>query len=422
MSRTETPSDFAPSLVKRFLETARASVDLLVERLMRDEKPPRGAVTLFTVERGRRRNLVFNRDRLFLRTSTEYSNVQLTLEDLQGIVEARLLEVTGNYLSEHGSARLDRSDYEDMAESLRRPPRGRVVPFLLNTDDVEPDRYSVNPLRASVRETGQSAFPAAKVTMRGLKLDHAFVAKYRGALLSEQEAEEIEELLKAEAQMRYVDFVDSFKYEQLSRLSESLGLHLSIPALRMPLETLGAERSEGPLHSLIRESHRDYGTIAQLYALMGRNIRKRKTLLLTVPHSKEGYGSKRAAQGQMVMNDRGLERLEAKYRTVSLYPNEVDRNDVSIAEADGSIAVDARSMLEYNFAETPSSPQFALYSLLSPEDAAIWHGVGKYAGTEVVRSYVSIHQSAGKVLASLPGWRLLPRLCFNLAPGKMWVH
>lgn len=409
-------------MVKSFLETARPSVDLLLERLSSSEKATGGKVTLFTIERQRRRDLSFTRDHFFLRTSTEYANIQLTLEDLQGVIEARLLEASVNYLHEHGPGRLERLDYEAMAEGLRRPPRGRVIPFLLNTDDVEPDRYSVNPLRASLRETGQSAFPAANVRMDGLKLDPAFLAKYRGALLSDREAQEIEEQLRTGRQRRYVDLVDAFKYEGLSRLSESLGISLLIPALRMPLEALRMEESEGALHRLIRDSHRDYATIAQLYALMGRNIRKRKTLLLTVPHSREGFGSKKAAEGHMVLSERGLEQVRVRYRTARLYPNEIDQSDVSIAEADGNITLEARSIQEYSFAATPSSPQFALYSLLSPEDGAIWHGVGRYAGTEVVRSYASIHESAGKVLAGLEGrWPPVP-LCLNLTPARMWVH
>jgi len=422
VSRTQTPPNFVPSLVKSFLETARAAVDSLVQTLSSYEKPPGDEVALFIMEAQRRRDVSFKRDHFFLRTSTEYANVQLTLEDLQGILEARLLEVSGNYISEHGLTRLERADYEAMAENLRRPPQGRIIPFLLNTDDVEPDRYSVNPLRASLSETRQSAFPAANVRMQGLRLDPRFAAKYEGSLLSAREAETIEDRLRAEEQRTYVDFADALKYEELSRLSDRLGIHLSIPALRMPLEPLRAEKSEGPLHRLIQESHKDYSTIAELYALMGRNVRKRKTLLLTVPHSPEGFGSKKAAEGQLVLNERGLERIEVRYRTARLYPNEVDRNDVSFAEANGNVTVGASSIHEYSFAATPSSPQFALYSLLSPEDGAIWHGVGRYAGTEVVRSYASIHESAGRVLAGLPGWRPLAPLNLNLAPGRMWVH
>ena len=74
----------------------------------------------------------------------------------------------------------------------------------------------------------------------------------------------------------------------------------------MPLSTLDAEEKDGLLHYIIGESNHDYHSVEKAYTCMGRSMNKRTTLL-TVPHSKFGFGSKRAARGKLHFeNDRFL--------------------------------------------------------------------------------------------------------------------
>jgi hypothetical protein len=77
----------------------------------------------------------------FLRSSIEYTNPQLTVEELQGIIAARLLEVCGNYMLDNGISQLQPGDLDELCELLEQPPVSNIVSFLLNTDDVEADRY-----------------------------------------------------------------------------------------------------------------------------------------------------------------------------------------------------------------------------------------------------------------------------------------
>ena len=57
----------------------------------------------------------------------------------------------------------------------------------------------------------------------------------------------------------------------------------------------------------------------------------------------------------------------------------MDPEDIAIAEAEDTFAVPGEKLADYGFQETPSSPQFFLYSMGSPEDAAVWHAVGSFA-------------------------------------------
>jgi hypothetical protein len=104
----------------------------------------------------------------------------------------------------------------------------------------------------------------------------------------------------------------------------------------------------------------------------------------------------------------------------------VDYKDVSYAKCEDSLEFAAKRFKEYSFKETPSSPQFVLYALLSPEDASIWHGVGAYAGNEILRSYASVQTASIRKLIFRDIKRLRPReeptMMLNLDPGKMWKH
>ena len=413
-------------LLEDFLKNSWSSVKVLVEKLssFREEKNNRH-ITLFHYVNGQKVNVPFEGNRFFLRGSVEYSNPQLTVEEVQGIIGTRLLEVCGNYFDKYGLHEPNDSDVAQLSEMLKKPPEGYIVPFLLNTDDVEADRYSMNPLKHSILASGQSAFPAANVKTDQLKIDEDFVKKYDGTLISKKEAELIEKSLEA-AKGSYLDLVDSVKYTQLAELSQFFGLNLSLYALRMPLSTLQTEGKDGLLHYIISESHCDYEAINQAYSCMGRSMTKRTTLL-TVPHSKKGYGSKRAARGKIHFEDSKLQDVTVKYKTTKLYPNAIDPDDVAVAEADDSFTVTGEKLADYSFKETPSSPQFFLYSMGSPEDAAVWHGVGAFASPQLLQSYSSARRACreGKLIKNLSqkyNIKLEVPLQFNLAPEGMWSH
>ena len=421
-------NDLNRMLLDNFLGSSWACcIRPLVEKLanwgsQKGDRP----VSFFRFKNNKRVESTFGTGNFFLRSSVEYSNPQLTVEEVQGLVAARLLEVCGNYFHEKGLRETNGNDIIELCERLRNPPKGLIVAFLLNTDDVEPDRYSMNPLKKSIVESGQSAFPAANIKTDKLKVDEQFVAKYMGTLISKNEAELLNSHL-VNSNGSYLDFSDSVKYDQLEKLSEGFGIDLLLPALRMPLTTLQAENKNGMLHHIIRETHRDFDAVKQAYHCMGRSIIKRTTLL-TVPHSRLGYGSKRAARGKLRFNANGtkLENVTVTYKPTKLYPNAMDPEDVSIADAKDSFIVTGDRFADYSFAETPSSPQFFLYSMGSPENAALWHGVGAFAAPSLLQSYSSARAACreGHIIKGLHEYGVRPEtpIQLNLSTDCMWVH
>jgi hypothetical protein len=203
-------------------------------------------------------------------------------------------------------------------------------------------------------------------------------------------------------------------------------MELSLQALRMPLSSLQLENKDGVIHHIISESHRNYQAVEEAYTCMGRSMTKRTTLL-TIPHSKKGYGSKRAARGKVHFEENKLLDVTVKYKPTKLYPNAMDLEDVAIAECDDSFTVTGDKLADYSFAETPSSPQFFLYSMASPEDAAIWHAVGSFAAPQLLQSCSSARTACrdGKLIKNLSEKykiRLDVPLQFNLAPEGEWSH
>jgi hypothetical protein len=418
--------DLCRMLVANFLESSWHCVKTIVEKLAGFKEEKNGKpVSMFRFKNGDRVNSTFEEKHFFLRGSVEYSNPQLTVEEVQGIIGARMLEACGNYFHDYGLHKPDTNDVAQVCEALKKPPQGPVIPFLLNTDDIEPDRYSMNPLKESIVTSGQSAFPAAYVKTEGLRVDQQFVTKYEGTLISKSEAALIDYYLE-NAKGSYLDLVDAVKYAQMENLSEAFGIDLSLYALRMPLATLQAETKDGLLHHIISETHRDYEAVKQAYDCMGRSMTKRTTLL-TVPHSKKGYGSKRAARGKIYFNETKLENISIRYQTARLYPNAIDPDDVSIAQAEDNFAVIGEKLADYSFSETPSSPQFFLYSLGSSENAVLWHGIGAFASPQLLQSYASARGACrrGQLIKDLKerhGVSTEVPLQFNLAPASMWVH
>jgi len=411
-------------LVDDFLKNSWTCIEAIVQELTSFKEERRPKVSLFYVKDGHRNDIEFDGNRFFLRTSTEYSNPQLTVEEVQGIVAARILEACGNYFLQHGLHPPEQKDTDIICELLKKPPQGIIVPFLLNTDDVEPDRYSNNPLKESLVNSGQSAFPAANVKTNSLEIDQRFVQKYQDALICISEVDRIARFLKKYD--RYVDMVDAAKYDHLERLSESFGINLSLCSKRLPLERLFNEKPGDMLHYIISKAHVDYEAVERVYSCMGRSM-KNLTTLLTVPHSVKGYGSKRAARGRLYFKDADLEKAKVTYRTTLLYENDVDASDISIAKADDSFLVEGSKLGNYDFMETPSSPQFFLYSLTSPEDAAIWHGIGVHGAPELLKSYTTTRLACARNqlindLSRKFGFASRLPLQFNLSPKFMWCH
>ena len=419
--------DYCKLLLEDFLENSFSTLKVLVENAVKakDQKAHR-KVTLFRCVNGKKVAVPFSGEHFYLRGSVEYTNPQVTVEEIQGVIGARLLETCANYYVEHGLHEPNKSDVEALLDLLKEPSgEGYVVAFLLNTDDVEADRYSMNPLRQSLVDSGQSAFPAATVKTDQLKVDEAFVKKYNGSLISQKEATLVDEGLK-ESNDSYLDFVDLIKDIQFIEMSESFGMDLSLYSLRMPIATLKTEGKDGLLHHIISESHKDYSTIEQAYTCMGRSMTKRTTLL-TVPHSKMGFGSKRAARGKLHFDNGNFLDASIKYKTTALYPNGADPKDIAVAVCEDSFTVDRQKFAEYSFEETPSSPQFFLYSLGSPEDAAIWHGVGAFGATKLLQSYSSARNACmnGTLIRDLDekyNVKFRAPLHFNMAVTGMWRH
>jgi hypothetical protein len=421
------PDDPCRTLLENFLESSWPCVKAIVEKLrsFKEEEIQRKPVSLFRFKNGQKVNQNVEGTRFFLRSSVEYSNPQLTLEEVQGIIGARMLEACGNHFHNYGLHEPDANDLAEICEALKKPSEGDIIAFLLNTDDIEPDRYSMNPLKESVVASGQSAFPVAYVGTEKLSIDQKFVDKYEGNLICRRETELIIRQLE-NGEDSYVDFVDSVKYEQLEEVSETFGMDLELHALRMPIATLQAEKKDDLLHHIISETHRNCESISQAYNCMRRSMAKRTTLL-TVPHSKRGYGSKRAARGKLHFEGTELKSVSVKYRTTRLYPNEINPEDVSVAKADDSFIVTGEQLADYSFQETPSSPQFFLYSLGSPENAVLWHGIGAFAAPKLLQSYMAVRDSCrrGEMIRDLRqkyGVCTEVPLQFNLVPDCMWVH
>ncbi len=417
--------NLAKVILEDFLKNSRQCIETLVKSLSPFEANKKRNFDFYYFKNGKKYEVKLDGKHFFLRSSVEYSNPQLTVEEVQGIIAARLLEVCGNYFLQYGLNEIRQEDINEICEMLCNPSEGLVVAFLLNTDDAEPDRYSMNPLKESIVTSGQSAFPSAYVKTDELKIDENFVRKYDGTLISQGEITLISQCLENSGNKSYVDMVDAVKYIQMEKLSEIFGINMCLYSLRMPIETLQKEANQGLLHHIISEVHRDYHSIEDAYTCMGRSIKKRTTLL-TVPHSAEGYGSKRAARGRIYFDGEKLKSVRVSYQTTSLYPNAIDPDDVSIAKAEDEFVVDGEALTNYSFEVTPSSPQFFLYSLASPEDAALWHGIGAFGARELLKSYASIRFACAKkaLIRNLENYGVSTRipLQFNLAPDYMWVH
>ncbi len=417
--------DLSRIIVEDFLKYSWPCVEAIVRRLATFKESRRSKVSLFYFKDGRRNDVTFDGGQFFLRSSVEYSNPQVTVEELQGIIAARVLEVCGNYFHQYGLHQANEKGIGEICEMLKKPPQGTVVSFLLNTDDIEADRYSMNPLKESIVSSGQSAFPCGTVKTEKLEIDQKFAHKYEGSIICKSEVERISRHLES-CNNNYMDMVDAVKYEHLESLSESFGINLCLYSMRMPLAIMEKETTDDLLHYIIRKTHTDYQSIECVYKCMGRSM-KSLTTLLTVLHSEKGYGSKRAVRGRIYFEGTKLKSVKVDYRTALLYPNAIDPGDVSVARADDSFTVEGDRLVNYDFKQTPSSPQFFLYSLASPENAVLWHGIGAFGASELLKSYTTTRLACAKnlLVAGLNekyGIASEIPLQFNLVPKFMWFH
>jgi hypothetical protein len=212
--------DYCRLLLEDFLKTSFQAVKVLCQGAANSKNQSSNRkVTLFRLVNGQKVSVPFVDDRFYLRSSVEYTNPQLTVEEVQGIIGTKLFATTANYFLERGLHEPTPDDIAALWELLKKPSEGYIVPFLLNTDDVEADRYSMNPLKRSIVESGQSAFPVANVTTASLRVDEEYAKKYDGSMISKKETELITEQLR-ESNGNYLDFCDTVKYIQLKDLSE----------------------------------------------------------------------------------------------------------------------------------------------------------------------------------------------------------
>ena len=111
------PDDLCQMLTEDFLKSSWACVKAIVEKLASFKEEKHGKpVSLFRFKNGHKVNSSFDGSYFFLRGSVEYSNPQLTVEEVQGIIAARLIEVCGNYAYEY---ELEELDKKDMIRSLK---------------------------------------------------------------------------------------------------------------------------------------------------------------------------------------------------------------------------------------------------------------------------------------------------------------
>jgi len=103
--------DYCKLLLEDFLKTSFSTVKVLVGGAvaLKGQNSNR-KVTLFRYVNGQKISFPFSDERFYLRGSVEYTNPQLTVEEVQGIIGTRLLETCANYFYQRGLNQFDDGD------------------------------------------------------------------------------------------------------------------------------------------------------------------------------------------------------------------------------------------------------------------------------------------------------------------------
>src|SRR5512140_2058802 len=102
--------DYCRLLLEDFLKSSFPTVKVLVEGAIGSKgQNSNRKVTLFRYVNGKKISFTFSDSRFYLRGSVEYTNPQLTVEEVQGIIGTRLLETCANYFYVHGLIQLEDS-------------------------------------------------------------------------------------------------------------------------------------------------------------------------------------------------------------------------------------------------------------------------------------------------------------------------
>ena len=88
-------------MVEDFLKNSKPCLEAIIKELSLFKGDKRRKVRLFYFKNGQKKELTLDGTHFFLRSSVEYSNPQLTVEEVQGIIAARLIEVSGNYFTKY---------------------------------------------------------------------------------------------------------------------------------------------------------------------------------------------------------------------------------------------------------------------------------------------------------------------------------
>ena len=108
--------DYSKVMVEDFLKSSMSTVKVLVNKLSTFKKEEHDqAGGTFPLRKWQKVSVQFTGNQFFLRGSVEYTNPQLTVEEVQGIVGTRLLEASANYFDKVG---------------LHQPERRRRCPAL----------------------------------------------------------------------------------------------------------------------------------------------------------------------------------------------------------------------------------------------------------------------------------------------------
>ena len=72
---------------------------------------------------GKKVSVPFEDERFYLRSSVEYTNPQLTVEEVQGIIGTKMLVTAANYYLEHGLHEPTADDVAALSELLKEARR-----------------------------------------------------------------------------------------------------------------------------------------------------------------------------------------------------------------------------------------------------------------------------------------------------------